>query len=429
MDSIYALSSGSVPSGVAVLRLSGTRAGAATEALSGKLPEPRRAVLRTLRHPADGSPVDQGLVLWFPAPRSETGEDMAELQVHGSRAVVQTLFAILSGCGLRLAEPGEFARRAFVNGKMDLTEVEGLADLIAAETEMQRRQAVGLAGGRLAGLAEDWRRRLIDLRAEVEARIDFSDEGDVPEALPGSVMHGIAALRAEMATLLADAHAGERVREGFRIAILGRPNAGKSSLLNALSRRDVAIVTEEAGTTRDVLEVPLDLRGYPVVLFDTAGLRETVSQAEGEGVRRARRTAESADLVLWLEDCTVSPEAMPDLPDVPVWRIATKLDLAPPDFGEAGVSVKTGAGLAALIARIADAAEQSMGGGTALVARERQKGALLDAVAALSEAGAATDEILADLLRSASSAIGRLSGRVDVEDVLDRLFAEFCIGK
>ena len=430
MDSIYALSSGAVPSGVAVIRISGSKAGAALEAVAGALPKPRRAALRSIRRPDDGEIVDSGLVLWFLGPRSETGEDMAELQVHGGRAVVQAIFEVLGGLGLRLARPGEFIRRAFENGKLDLTEVEGLADLIAAETEVQRRQAAGQTRGVLAQRADAWRAELIDLRAEIEARLDFSDEGDVGETLPAGFDDRISTLKADMESATVGAGTAERIRDGFRVAILGRPNAGKSSLLNALARRDVAIVTPEAGTTRDVLEVPLDLGGYPVLLFDTAGLRESLSTAEAEGVRRARLTAEAADLVLWLEDATLPAEPCPGVSGRPMWRVATKIDLSPGKKADAdGISVVTGAGLQALIERLGAAAADAMGAGNAIVTRQRQKEAIDNAVAALGEAPGASPEIKADLLRAASDAIGRLSGRVDVEDVLDRLFREFCIGK
>jgi tRNA modification GTPase len=429
MDSIYALSSGAVPSGVAVIRLSGPLAGRALEALAGALPRPRQAALRSVRWPGAGEVLDQGLVLWFPGPKSETGEDMAELQVHGSRAVIQAIFAALEELGLRLARPGEFVRRAFESGKLDLTAVEGLADLIAAETDVQRRQAMGQAGGALTVQAEAWRAALIDLRAEIEARLDFSDEGDVGEALPADFDERIAALRAEMESAIAGAGAAERVREGFRVAILGRPNAGKSSLLNALARRDVAIVTPEAGTTRDVLEVPLDVGGYPVLLFDTAGLREAGSVAEAEGVRRARRTAEAADLVLWLQDATRPAGPRPEVADRPTWKIPTKIDLVPGAAANDGISVVTGAGLGALIEKLGAAAAESMGAGNALVTRQRQKEAIADAIAALKSVPGAAPEIKADLLRAAGEAIGRLTGRIDVEDVLDRLFREFCIGK
>jgi tRNA modification GTPase len=429
MDSIYALSSGAVPSGVAVVRISGPKAGEALKALAGGVPEPRRAALRTIRR-ADGEALDRGLVLWFPGPASETGEDMAELQVHGGRALLQAIFSELEALRLRLARPGEFTRRAFDNGKLDLTTVEGLADLIGAETEIQRRQAAGQAGGALADKAEAWRRELIDLRAEIEARLDFSDEGDVGEAMPANLDARIAALRSDMEAAIADTGAAERVRDGFRVAILGLPNAGKSSLLNALARRDVAIVTEEAGTTRDVLEVPLDIGGYPVLLLDTAGIREADSAAEVEGVRRARRTAEAADLVLWLEDGTLPAQSRAEVGGRSNWRVATKIDLAPPRAGvDIGISVVSGAGLDELIRRLGKAAAESLGGGTALVTRRRQRNAIADAIAALAAAPGAAPEVEADLLRSASEAIGRLVGRIDVEHVLDRLFREFCIGK
>ncbi len=430
MDSIYALSSGAVPSGVAVIRICGPQAREALQALAGTLPEPRRAALRTIRRPQDGAAIDRGLALWFPGPRSETGDDMAELQLHGGRAVVQATLASLDALGLRLARPGEFIRRAFENGKLELTEVEGLADLIAAETELQRRQALGQAGGALAAKAEEWRRMLIGLRAEIEARLDFSDEGDVAEALPPDFQNRVAALATAMRQALAGARSGERVREGFRVAILGLPNAGKSSLLNALARRDVAIVTEEAGATRDVLEVPLDLDGTPVVLFDTAGLREAESAAELEGVRRAKLTAESADLTLWLSDSTAPAAPPADVSGRPLLRVATKVDLARPDPGaDIGISVVTGEGVSALIVRLGAAASEGLGGGQALVTRARQVEAIGDAAEALERVADAAEEVAADLLRTASAAIGRLSGRVDVEDVLDRLFGEFCIGK
>lgn len=429
MSSIYALSSGVGRSGVAVIRISGPRAGDALKALCGALPKPRYAALRSLRRPGDGAVLDQALVLWFPGPHSETGEDMAELQVHGSRAVVQALFGVLGDAGLRLAAPGEFARRAFVNGKLDLTAVEGLADLIAAETDIQLRQAIGQAGGALARRADGWRDTLIGLRAEIEARLDFSDEDGVPERLPDDFGRTLALLKQDMRATLAGAAAGERVREGFKAAILGRPNAGKSSLLNALSRRDVAIVTGEAGTTRDVLEVPLDIGGYPVLLFDTAGFRETTSDAEAEGVRRARRAAENADLVLWLEDCMGPREPLPALGDRPIWRVATKTDLCEGPVEGIGISVVSGLGVTELIGKIGDAAAELMSGGSAIVTRQRQAESIEAALAALDGTDSVGEEIMADLLRSASEAIGRLSGRVGVEDVLDRLFSEFCIGK
>jgi tRNA modification GTPase len=428
MDTIYALSSGAVPSGVAVIRMSGPAAGDALQSLAGLLPKARQASLRSIRNPEGGAAIDQGLVLWFPGPRSETGEDMAELQVHGSRAVVAAILEALNQQGLRLAEPGEFVRRAFSNGKIDLTQVEGLADLIGSETEIQRRQAMLQAGGALARRAEAWRRQLIALRAEIEARLDFSDEDDVSDGLPPTFLSEIAALRADMEEALRGARSGERVRDGFRVAIMGRPNAGKSSLLNAFARRDVAIVTAEPGTTRDVLEVPLDIGGYPIVLYDTAGLREAASLAEQEGVRRAQRAAETSDLILWLYDCTLPPAEPTALPDATTWRIPTKIDLLSDPLPD-GVSVVTGQGIEALLKRLGETAAGSLGSGSALVTRERQRQAIADAVAAMNSTPGTADEVAADLLRSAGEAIGRLAGRIDVEHVLDRLFAEFCIGK
>lgn len=437
MDTIFALSSGALPAGVAVVRISGPAAGPVLAALCGRLPEPRAAALVWLHEPETGARVDRGLALWFPAPVSFTGEDCAELHCHGSRAVVARLYDVLSRQpGLRMAEPGEFARRAFHNGKLDLTEVEGLSDLIQAETEAQRRQALALAGGALSTLLEDWRGELIGLRAAMEARLDFADEDDVPEALPVDFSERVRRLRAAMAELMAGHRAAERVRTGFRVALVGRPNVGKSTLLNAFAGRDVAIVTEEPGTTRDVLEVPLDLRGYPVILSDTAGLRDTVSLAETEGVRRARLSAEGSDLVLLLDDgASGAPE--PVFAAAPVWRVRTKVDLAdgsagPSDGTKFSISAKTGDGLDSLQGALAQAAAEALpDGGEALLARPRQVAALRRADAALAAVleGGKPDEVVADLLRQASDEIGRLTGRVDVEDVLDHLFAEFCIGK
>jgi tRNA modification GTPase len=428
MDTICALSSGGLPAGVAVIRVSGPLASDIVTALAGPLPKPRVGEIRLIKDPRDGALIDVGFALWFPGPASFTGEDTAEFQVHGGKAVVAAILDAIVGGGARLARPGEFVRRSFQNGKLDLTQVEGLADLIAAETEAQQRQAIASVRGELSLRAEDWRGRLIGLRAQVEARLDFSDEPDVPSSLPEAFGAELSRLQGELAAALRSAESGERVREGFRVAILGRPNAGKSTLLNALARRDVAIVTEEPGTTRDALEVALDLRGYPVVLVDTAGLREAASAAEREGIRRALAAAEHADLVLWLSEG--GDEAPPAGVSGAVWHVRTKADLGGSrDDAEFLISAVTGLGMAELAERLGCAAAESAEGEVALVTRRRQRELLQHAADCLDGVADRPEEIGADLLRSASEALGRLTGRIDVEDVLDRLFAEFCIGK
>ena len=302
-DTIFALSSGRGPAAIAVVRISGPRAGEALKALTGKLPAPREAALARVRDPQTKETIDQALILWFPGPNSETGEDTAELQLHGGRAVIAATLAALARLpGLRPAEAGEFTRRAFENGKLDLTAVEGLADLVAAETQGQRRQALRQLQGALGNRAESWRQRLIKALALVEARIDFSDEADVPEDLLAPALAIARELEGEIAAALADGGRGERLREGLTVAIAGPPNAGKSTLLNRLAKREAAIVSPYAGTTRDVIEVHLDLGGWPVTLLDTAGIRETGDPVEMEGVRRARERAQGADLVLWVVD-------------------------------------------------------------------------------------------------------------------------------
>ena len=448
IETIFALSSGGVPSGVAVIRLSGPQAGDLLRRYAGAVPAPRRASLRTLRLPETGEIVDQGLVLWFPGPDSFTGEDSAEFHCHGSRSVVAAVVdSLTKQLSCRLAEPGEFARRAFDNGRLDLTSVEGLADLINAETDAQRRQALNQARGVLFSAAETWRRTLIELRAMVEARIDFSDEGDVADAGPAEIIRRTGQLRDDIRTVVATADRGERVRTGFKVALAGRPNAGKSTLLNALARREVAIVTDEPGTTRDILEVPLDLGGFSVLVYDTAGLRTAAGKAEQEGVRRALARAGSSDLVLWLsdpEDRNASPEPLND--SVPIWFVATKTDLREPDAKASfpsstefsavfRISAKTGEGLAGLESALHDAASTAMSGdGAFTITRLRHKVLLGSVVADLDAALDATlaakeEEVVAELLRRASGSLGRLTGRIDVEDVLDQLFLEFCIGK
>ncbi|HEY0917814.1 tRNA uridine-5-carboxymethylaminomethyl(34) synthesis GTPase MnmE [Devosia sp.] len=428
-DTIVALSSGALPSGVAVIRISGPGAAALLSGLLPALPPPRRLALTDIT--VGGDLVDRGLVAWFPAPRSFTGEDCAELQVHGSPAVVRALLRALTAAGGRLAEAGEFTRRAFENGKLDLTEVEGLGDLITAETEAQRHQAMARLSGALSRRLETWRERLATARAELEAQLDFSDEADVG-ALPAGFLPGLRALAGEFAEAIETVGRGRIVREGLRVALAGPPNAGKSSLLNALARSDVAIVTPEAGTTRDVREVPIDLDGRLVILLDMAGLRETESLAEAEGVRRARHEIARADLVLWLMAPDVPPEAEPAGIAAPLWRVATKVDIGPvPGALDAAISTRTGEGLAPLLAQLRRFAADAVAGAPALLSRERDLAALTAASAALNDAMATlhSPELAAESLRAATQALERLVGRIDAEAVLDRLFSAFCIGK
>ncbi|MFG1360763.1 tRNA uridine-5-carboxymethylaminomethyl(34) synthesis GTPase MnmE [Xanthobacter pseudotagetidis] len=430
-DTIFALSSGRPPSGVAVVRLSGPGAGAAVRALSGVLPTPRAARYGALRDPATGEVLDRGLALFFPGPASATGEDVGELHLHGGRAVVAAVLRTLGALpGLRPAGAGEFTRRAFANGKMDLSEVEGLADLVAAETEAQRRQALALASGALSRRIADWRAGLVKALALVEASIDFSDEGDVPDDLVAEARAVIVPLAAAVEVAVRDAGRGERVRDGITVAIAGPPNAGKSTLLNLIAGRDAAIVSPIPGTTRDVLEVHLELAGQAVLLLDTAGLRESADAVEQEGVRRALARAEAADLVLWLSDGAETPPAAL----ARAIRVRTKADLGGPPVppGWIGLSAHSGAGIEALLARLEAEAQALVGGEPALVSRARQRLALAEASGHLARAAGdfgGREELRAEELRLAARALDRVIGRVDVEDVLDALFGAFCIGK
>ncbi|MCW5686073.1 MAG: tRNA uridine-5-carboxymethylaminomethyl(34) synthesis GTPase MnmE [Pseudolabrys sp.] len=435
-DTIFALSSGRPPAAIAVIRISGPRAGTALEALTGRIPPARKGVLGRIRETPGGEMIDEALVLWFPGPNSETGEDVAELQLHGGQAVIAATLRVLGAMeGLRLAEGGEFTRRGFENGKLDLTAVEGLGDLIAAETDAQRRQAFQQMKGLLGDRAETWRRRLVEALALIEARIDFSDEADVPEDLLGPALAIVRTLHDEIAAALADGRRGERLRDGLVVAVTGPPNAGKSTLLNRLARRDVAIVSPVPGTTRDVIEVHLDLNGYPVTLLDTAGIRESADPVEQEGIRRARQRAEAADLILWLSD---SGEEPPFGSSIPVWKLRTKVDLLDKDKNlysltenEFSISSKTDINIHLLIDRLSSFAASSLQSQTpALVTRERHRGLLQATLVGLTEALAQTEhELVAESLRRAADALGRLTGRIDVEDVLDVIFRDFCIGK
>nr|WP_314256457.1 tRNA uridine-5-carboxymethylaminomethyl(34) synthesis GTPase MnmE [uncultured Devosia sp.] len=424
-DTIVALSSGAPPSGVAVIRLSGPDTGTLLQTVAGQLPSPRKLSLRAI---GQESLLDRGLVAWFPAPHSFTGEDCAELQVHGSPAGVRAILKLLVGQGARLAEAGEFTRRAFENGKLDLVEIEGLGDLLEAETENQRRQALARFEGGLTQRVDGWRDQLLDLRAEIEARLDFSDEGDVEDALPAQFGASIEALRADIGTALDSLESGRIVREGIRVALAGAPNAGKSSLLNALAKSDIAIVTDEAGTTRDVREVPLDIAGQLYILLDLAGLRETDSKAEAEGVRRARAAIDQADIVLWL----TAPDIENNMPaPAGAMHVGTKADIRPQPGVDVAISTTTGQGIDELLGHLARLGDGLIAGEPSLLSRERDRLALAAALDALERSSKqlSMPELAAESLRIASQSLERLVGRLDAERVLDRLFASFCIGK
>jgi len=435
-DTIVALASGAVPAAIAVIRISGPETRRVLEAFCGGVPDPRHASLRDIGPPRLPA-IDRGLAIWFPGPASFTGEDMAELHTHGSRAVVSAVIeAVLSLPGTRLAEPGEFARRAFENGKLDLTQVEGLADLISAETEAQRRQALAQAEGSLRTLYEGWRIELLRAQALVEAGLDFADEGDVAAdiAVKGDAI--VAPLLVSISHHLADRR-GERLRDGVHIVIAGPPNVGKSSLLNALAKRDVAIVSEEAGTTRDVLEVHLDLGGLPVTLTDTAGLREAESKVEAEGVRRALARTEQADVVLWLVDATAPIWELPAALEIrTAICVLNKIDLErgfTPHRDCLQISARTGQGLDRLVEALEEQAAHVAETGLAspLMTRARHRAELEGARVALQRFGQPTlsPELKAEELRIAARHLGRLTGRIDVEEVLGAIFGEFCIGK
>ncbi len=444
-ETIFAQSTPPGRAGIAVLRLSGAATGAAVRALTeAALPPAREARLRRFRAP-DREVIDQGLLLWLPGPHSFTGEDMAELHLHGGRAVVQAAVAALARQpGLRPAEPGEFTRRAFDNGRLDLAEVEGLADLVAADTAAQRRQALRQLDGALSGQVSAWRARLLRAAAHLEAEIDFSDE-ELPSRLAQEVQDQVMALSGEMGAALADDRRGERLRDGLAIAIIGAPNVGKSSLLNALARRDAAIVADTAGTTRDVIEVHLDLGGYPVTIADTAGLRELAAGSddiEAEGIRRARQRAEAADFKLAVFDLTASSppdgatRALLDVDSLVVWNKCDQASSAPLATLEGhpalAVSAATGHGLDLLLTRLEEAVAARLGSGDSApaITRVRHRAAIADARAALVRAlEADLPELAAEDLRLATRALGRITGQVDVEDLLDVIFSDFCIGK
>lgn len=440
-ETIFAVATGVGRAAVAVMRLSGPDAGAALDALTrGGRPQARRATRVTLRHPFGGESLDQALVLWFPAPGSYTGEDVVEFHLHGGRAVVQAVAeALVSLPRLRPAEPGEFTRRAFAAGKLDLTEAEAVADLVDADTAAQRRQALRQLGGELGRLYDGWRERLIRLLAHLEAAIDFPEE-DLPGELDRGARAELSALISDLDRHLVDGRRGERLRDGLSVAIIGPPNAGKSSLLNRLARREAAIVSAQSGTTRDVIEVHLDIAGYPVILADTAGLRDSTDAVESEGIRRALARAADADIKIAVFDgaCWPITDAVTvGLVDDDTLVVVNKLDrhgeAVPMLGGRAGigVSARSGAGLDTVLARLGVmvAARLDTAGRPTLtrvrhrVAIEACRGALVRA------AGAPLPELVAEDVRLAVRALGRVTGRVAVDEVLDVIFREFCIGK
>ena len=438
-ETIFALASGVGRAAIAVVRISGPQADQALGALlRGPLPPDRLASLRLLRHPATGEALDRGLVVRFMSPRSFTGEAMCELQVTGGRAVQAAIIEALSGMpGLRPAEPGEFALRAFENGKLDLAQVEGLADLVEAQTEAQRQQALRIAGGALSRKCEAIRAEILAAMAMVEAEIDFSDQDDVGDGALRAAQDHIALAASHLSQALAGAQAGERLREGFCVVIAGPPNVGKSTLLNAIAQRDVAIVSDIPGTTRDLLEISLDLRGFPVILVDTAGLRDSADPIEREGVARARRRIGEADLTLWLTSSEACELPLSDRPRG--LTVQTKFDLAAAGspcetrLADVAVSAITGFGMEKLLDAIAKWAERGLTAAEpALIAHARHRVAFSDALQALRRAQGApveSPELMAEDLRLAARALDRVAGRIDVEDILGHIFQRLCIGK
>lgn len=429
---IVALASGRPPAAVAVVRVSGPLALDVLALLSGPLPPPRRLSLRPLIDPADATPLDNALVVAFPGPASATGEDVAEFHLHGGPAVIAGVLAALTRQrDVRLGEPGEFSRRAFENGKLDLAQAEGIAELVAAETSAQRSQALALAGGLLGKTAEAMRERVLVLLAEAEAALDFGEEeADVAAQLANGLGTRRHAMADEIAALLADSDRAARLRDGLAIAVVGPPNVGKSSLVNVLSGRDVAIVTALPGTTRDAIEAPVDLGGVAATLIDTAGLRDTDDPVEMEGIARARARASTADLVLAVGE-PGSDSALTSLnKTAPIKRIVNKIDLGctvPPDA--LGVSALTGEGVGVLRDWLVGWARQTVRPGEpALISHARHKAAFADAHAAL-VSDTRDPVLLAEQLRTAAHALGSVAGRIGVEDVLDRIFRRFCIGK
>lgn len=424
-DTIFALSTGGLPSAIAVLRMSGPQAGETVSTLAGALPAPRTASLRLLRDPGTGEPVDRALVLWFPGPETATGEDVAEFHIHGSRAVAARLRETLGAmAGLRAAEAGEFTRRAFLNGRMDLAAAEGLGDLLEAETEAQRRHALRVAEGGLGAKIGEWREQLLGAEARLEAALNFSDEGDVDESDEKFALELAKSVQCEMQDML-DAPPAERLRDGVRVVLAGPPNAGKSTLFNALVAREAAIVSPTAGTTRDVIEAPVDMAGIPMVLCDTAGLRLAGDDIEEEGVRRARDLLNRADIVLWLGAAGEAPQ------HDRVIELAAKADIdsAERDEGVLALSAVSGEGMAALRDELVRMARDLLPGAGEYALNARHRDIVRQAAGILAQAESGDWILLSETLRQARRVLDRLTGESGVEDMLDALFGRFCIGK
>jgi len=427
-DTIFALSSGQPPAAIGILRISGPEAGKALAGLTGGLPEPRVATLRNITNMVNGEVLDQALCLWFPGPNSATGEDLAEIHCHGGRAVIRAIEGALEQIsGLRRAEPGEFTRRAFTNGRIDLAEAEGLSDLLFAESELQRKAAVRNAGGALSRKVEDWQDRILQLSAQVEAELDFSDEDDVTPAQAGRFRQAVQSLVGEMSGLLARPRA-EKLRDGIRVVLGGPPNSGKSTLLNALVEREAAIVSDIAGTTRDVIEVPIALGGVPFLFIDTAGVRESGAEIiEQIGIDRARQQFASADIILWLGEQGRGPRS-DNL--VEVGSRSDHPDHAPKGEGSFTLSPVSGEGMDALVDFLIRKAKDILPDSDQVSINARQAEHL---AAACESLAAMKDEIdyliVAEHLRMARKALDAITGRASTEDMLDGLFGKFCIGK
>lgn len=439
-DTIYALSSGAGRAGIAVIRMCGPQTAAVMKAMAGELPSPREFALRSLRHSSTGEVLDKAVVVWLPGPRSFTGEDCAEFHVHGSPAIITALLEALSlHTGVRPADAGEFTRRAFANGKLDLVEVEGLGDLLQARTASQRRQAFLQMSGKASSVFDSWRQHLLLIRADIEAVVDFIDEPDVAEAAAPGIDARIQALLAEISAALERSSSSEVIRDGVRVVLAGHPNTGKSSLLNALARREAAIVSDIPGTTRDSLEVTLEIAGIPVILTDTAGIRDNVAdQVEREGIQRSRKHMAGADVLIWVSSSDVPGSETPDRALVPDLVVGNKADLghryAPNNLARAiMISTRTGEGIGELLAALADLVKTRYGAGeSALLVSARQKLATSRVHEHLAKAlavGCDALELKAEEIRQASDEIGRLTGRVDVEEWLGAIFSRFCIGK